>query len=93
MPFISRVYFWRRAGSRIHRQEAHPSEMVCSQLEKVTDLAIPTKKSTMRQETARSDGSRYVGASQTRLHHVHNQNFKPAALTSGDKIIKKQKEV
>ena len=45
----------------------------------------------MQQEAARSDGSRYVGASQTRLHHVHNQNFKPAAPTSGDKIINKRR--
>src|ERR1700679_3930717 len=45
----------------------------------------------MQQEAARSDGSRYVGASQTRLHHVHDQNFKPAAPTSGDKIINKRR--
>lgn len=45
----------------------------------------------MQQEAARLDGSRYVGASQTRLHHVHNQNFKPAAPTSGDKIINKRR--
>lgn len=49
------------------------------------------KRNTMQQEAARSDGSRYVGTSQTRLHHVHNQNFKPAAPTSGDKIINKRR--
>lgn len=32
-----------------------------------------------------------VDASQTRLHHVHDQNFKPAAPTSGDKIINKRR--
>jgi len=65
--------------------------MVSLRLEKVTELATATKKNTMQQEAARSDGSQYVGASQTRLHHVHNQNFKPAAPTSGDKIINKRR--
>ena len=45
----------------------------------------------MQQDAARSDGSRYVGTGQTRLHHVHDQNFKPAAPTSGDKIINKRR--
>lgn len=49
------------------------------------------KRNTMQQEAARSDGSRYVGTSQTRLHHVQNQNFKLAAPASGDKIINKRR--
>ena len=74
----------------LDRRHIRYLEMVCSRLEKVTELAIKNKN-TMRQDAARLDGSRYVGASQTRLHHVHNQNFKPAAPTSGDKIINKRR--
>jgi hypothetical protein len=76
-----------------HGQEAHPSPRngMFAVRNKFTELAIATRKNTMRQETARSDRSRYVGASQTRLHHVHDQNFKPAAPTSGDKIMAKRR--
>jgi hypothetical protein len=74
---------WRRAGSRLLGQEVHLiAQNGKFAIRKVTELAIvATKKNTMQQEAARSDGSLYVGASQTRLHHVHvhNQNFKPAA--------------
>jgi hypothetical protein len=67
--------------------------MVSLPLEKGTELAIATKKK------HDATGGRevglvailYVGTSQTRLHHVHNQNFKPAAPASGDKIINKRR--
>ncbi len=67
--------------------------MVSSPLEKVTELAIATKKkhdATGGREVGRV-AILYVGTSQTRLHHVHSQNFKPAAPTSGDKIINKRR--
>jgi hypothetical protein len=74
-----------------HGQEAHPRpRMVCSRLQKSLRSSQLQRERT-RQETARSDRSRYVGASQTRLHHVHDQNFKPAAPTSGDKIMDKRR--
>jgi hypothetical protein len=75
----------------LDRRYIRSLKMVSSPSEKVTELAIATKKNTMQQEAARLDRSRYVGTSQTRLHHVPNQNFKPAAPTSGDKIINKRR--
>jgi hypothetical protein len=70
--------------------------MVSSRLEKVTELAIATKKkhdATGGREVGRVAICRYRSnaSGQTRLHHVHDQNFKPAAPTSGDKIINKRR--
>ena len=69
-------------------------KMVGPRLENVTELVNCDEKGhdPTGNRVVRSDGPRDVGGSQTRIHHVPPlTNFKPAAPTSGEEMIKKRR--